>query len=154
MCFELQKESIRNWYYYMNKEHWNSIYLEGDIPETIVQAMIKESYQLILQSIKQGSAKKYCEDIKMIESRCGLLCSARAFGWHFRFALCLLCNRFFMHHEKLNQVKSCSKAFGHSKNNLNPALKFNKFCSPINTAARVVKMTSKSLIQVNILKIA
>jgi len=39
--------------YYMNKEHWNSLYLEGDVPDDVLQAMVKESYQLILKSLSK-----------------------------------------------------------------------------------------------------
>ena len=39
--------------YYMNKEHWNSLYLEGDVPNDIVKTMIKESYQIILKSLSK-----------------------------------------------------------------------------------------------------
>ncbi len=32
--------------YHMNKEHWNSIILDGTVPETDIKRMIKESYEL------------------------------------------------------------------------------------------------------------
>ena len=32
--------------YHMNKEHWNSIILDGTIPETDIMRMIEESYEL------------------------------------------------------------------------------------------------------------
>lgn len=32
--------------YHMNKEHWNSIILNGTIPESDVKRMIEESYEL------------------------------------------------------------------------------------------------------------
>jgi predicted DNA-binding protein (MmcQ/YjbR family) len=44
--------------YYMNKEHWNSLYLEGDVPDDIVQTMIKESHQLILKSLSKKAQKE------------------------------------------------------------------------------------------------
>ena len=37
--------------YYMNKEHWNSLYLDGDVPDDVAQNMISESHQIILQSL-------------------------------------------------------------------------------------------------------
>lgn len=37
--------------YYMNKVHWNSLYLEGSVPDDIVKKMIDESYTLILKSL-------------------------------------------------------------------------------------------------------
>lgn len=33
--------------YHQNKEHWNSIILDGSIPETEIKRMIAESYDLI-----------------------------------------------------------------------------------------------------------
>jgi len=44
--------------YYMNKEHWNSFYLEGDVPDDIVQTMITESYQLVLKSLSKKLQKE------------------------------------------------------------------------------------------------
>lgn len=32
--------------YHMNKEHWNSVILDGSIPETDIKAMIGDSYDL------------------------------------------------------------------------------------------------------------
>ena len=37
--------------YYMNKIHWNSIYLENCVPENVIKDMIDESYELIFQSL-------------------------------------------------------------------------------------------------------
>ena len=37
--------------YYMNKEHWNSLYLEGDVPDDILKQMIDMSYSLVLGSL-------------------------------------------------------------------------------------------------------
>jgi predicted DNA-binding protein (MmcQ/YjbR family) len=34
--------------YYMNKEHWNSVYLLGDLSESILKDMLDEAYTLIL----------------------------------------------------------------------------------------------------------
>ena len=35
--------------YHMNKEHWNSIILDGTIPMTDIERMISESYELTKQ---------------------------------------------------------------------------------------------------------
>ncbi len=45
--------------YYMNKEHWNSVYLDGQVPADLLQEMIDESYELILASL----SKKARQDI-------------------------------------------------------------------------------------------
>ena len=37
--------------YYMNKIHWNSVYLEGSVPEEILLKMVQESYDLIFGSL-------------------------------------------------------------------------------------------------------
>lgn len=47
--------------YYMNKEHWNSLYLEGNVPDNIVKEMLTRSYRLVLGSF---SAKKREEILK------------------------------------------------------------------------------------------
>lgn len=39
--------------YYMNKEHWNSVYLDGLVEEDVLQSMIDVSYQLIFASLPQ-----------------------------------------------------------------------------------------------------
>ena len=33
--------------YHMNKEHWNSVILDGSIPEEKIRQMIGESYDLV-----------------------------------------------------------------------------------------------------------
>lgn len=45
--------------YHMNKENWNSIILDGTVPEEDIKRMIAESYQLVrpktkTQKIRQG----------------------------------------------------------------------------------------------------
>lgn len=37
--------------YYMNKTHWNSVDLNGDVPDDIVRQMIDMSYTLVLHSL-------------------------------------------------------------------------------------------------------
>jgi len=44
--------------YHMNKEHWNSLYLEGDVPDDIVQTMIRESHRLVLSSLSKKVQKE------------------------------------------------------------------------------------------------
>lgn len=39
--------------YYMNKEHWNSLYLDGEVADDIVRQMADESYHLILSSLSK-----------------------------------------------------------------------------------------------------
>lgn len=37
--------------YHMNKNHWNTLILDGSIPLTLVKELIDHSYNLILQSL-------------------------------------------------------------------------------------------------------
>lgn len=47
--------------YYMNKEHWNSLYLEGDTPDDVLREMIDRSYNLILGSLTKAKQKQLSE---------------------------------------------------------------------------------------------
>jgi len=47
--------------YYMNKEHWNSVYLDGNVPDEVVKEMIDESYGLILESLTKKLQKEILE---------------------------------------------------------------------------------------------
>jgi predicted DNA-binding protein (MmcQ/YjbR family) len=39
--------------YHMNKEHWNTLILDGSIPESEIKKMIDESYRLVVNSLKK-----------------------------------------------------------------------------------------------------
>lgn len=39
--------------YYMNKVHWNSLDMDGKVPDNILKEMIDQSYSLILQSFSK-----------------------------------------------------------------------------------------------------
>ena len=39
--------------YHMNKEHWNSIILDGSVPEENIKTMIFDSYELTLKKKKR-----------------------------------------------------------------------------------------------------
>lgn len=39
--------------YYMNKEHWNSVYLDGAVPEDVLEDMLNKSYLIILNSFSK-----------------------------------------------------------------------------------------------------
>ena len=43
--------------YHMNKKHWNTVVLDGVIPEREVRAMIDHSYGLVVQSRPKGKRK-------------------------------------------------------------------------------------------------
>ncbi|MDF2595951.1 MAG: hypothetical protein K0R69_2292 [Clostridia bacterium] len=47
--------------YYMNKEHWNSLYLDGEVPDEILKDMIDKSHQLILNGLPKKIQKEILE---------------------------------------------------------------------------------------------
>ena len=47
--------------YHMNKKHWNTVTLDGSVPDDEIQLMIDESYDLVVQGMtqaKQSQLKK------------------------------------------------------------------------------------------------
>lgn len=44
--------------YYMNKEHWNSVYQDGDVPHDVLRQMCDESHGLILASLSKKVQKE------------------------------------------------------------------------------------------------
>ena len=47
--------------YHQNKEHWNSIILDGSIPNKEIRRMISESYDLITKNIRTCLKIAFCE---------------------------------------------------------------------------------------------
>lgn len=45
--------------YYMNKLHWNSVYLDGNVPEFLLKEMINESYHILLHSLPKKLQKEF-----------------------------------------------------------------------------------------------
>ena len=45
----------------MNKEHWNSVYLDGDVPDDVLKEMIDMSYELVLKSLSKKLQKDIIE---------------------------------------------------------------------------------------------
>jgi predicted DNA-binding protein (MmcQ/YjbR family) len=48
--------------YYMNKEHWNSLYLDSDVPDDVVKTMIQESHELIFKSLSKKKQSEITEE--------------------------------------------------------------------------------------------
>jgi predicted DNA-binding protein (MmcQ/YjbR family) len=52
-----QGEELREKYsdivpgYYLNKTHWSSVFLNGNVPETVLKQMLDGSYELIFESL-------------------------------------------------------------------------------------------------------
>ena len=47
--------------YYLNKLHWNSVYVENDFPEDLMRSMIDESYALIFGGLTKKAQKEILE---------------------------------------------------------------------------------------------
>jgi predicted DNA-binding protein (MmcQ/YjbR family) len=56
-CDPMRSEELRDKYpainpgYHMNKNHWNTLTLNGSIPDTLFRELINHSYELIFQSL-------------------------------------------------------------------------------------------------------
>ena len=44
--------------YYMNKVHWNSVYLDGAVPDDVVRDMIDKSWSILLASLTRKARKE------------------------------------------------------------------------------------------------
>lgn len=44
--------------YYMNKEHWNSVHLDGDVSDDILKQMIDMSFELVTKSLNKKIQKE------------------------------------------------------------------------------------------------
>lgn len=40
--------------YHMNKEHWNSVAIDGSIPEAVLKQMVDSSYDLVYDHLSKG----------------------------------------------------------------------------------------------------
>lgn len=48
--------------YHMNKVHWNSVDLNGEVPAEILKQMIDNSYELIFDSMSKKMQKEIMDD--------------------------------------------------------------------------------------------
>lgn len=44
--------------YYLNKDHWNSIDLNGDLPDDLLKELIDQSYQLVINTFSKKQQEK------------------------------------------------------------------------------------------------
>ena len=44
--------------FHMNKKHWNSIILDGSLPDDLVAEMIDHSYDLVVKGMKKADREK------------------------------------------------------------------------------------------------
>ncbi|HNX22910.1 MAG TPA: MmcQ/YjbR family DNA-binding protein [Spirochaetota bacterium] len=40
--------------YHMNKKHWNTVLIDGEIPDSEIYLMIDQSYELVLAGVKKS----------------------------------------------------------------------------------------------------
>jgi predicted DNA-binding protein (MmcQ/YjbR family) len=45
----------------MNKEHWNTITLNGSVPEEVLLGMIASSYALVVKGLRKSEREKLVE---------------------------------------------------------------------------------------------
>ena len=48
--------------YYMSKKHWNTIVLDGSVPEGEIIEMIDDSYDLVVKGLKKADREKLNEN--------------------------------------------------------------------------------------------
>lgn len=67
-CAPVDGDLLRSQYneiipgYYMNKEHWNSVLLEGNVPEEVLKTMIDMSYGLVLNSFSKKARMEILDE--------------------------------------------------------------------------------------------
>jgi predicted DNA-binding protein (MmcQ/YjbR family) len=44
--------------YHMNKKHWNTVIVDGSIPQKLLKKMIDDSYELVVQSLPKKDREK------------------------------------------------------------------------------------------------
>jgi len=44
--------------YHMNKEHWNTLILDGTLPDKLIFKMIDDSYDLVVKGLKKSDQEK------------------------------------------------------------------------------------------------
>jgi predicted DNA-binding protein (MmcQ/YjbR family) len=61
-CDPMRSDFLRSVYtcvqpaYHMNKEHWNTVVADGDVPPDELFALIQHSYELTKPAVKKGKA--------------------------------------------------------------------------------------------------
>ncbi len=44
--------------YYMNKEHWSTVYLDGEVPREVIADMARASYTTLFSSLSKRARKE------------------------------------------------------------------------------------------------
>ena len=45
--------------YHMNKEHWNTVILDGSLPDELIYKFIDDSYNLVVKGLKKSDREVY-----------------------------------------------------------------------------------------------
>jgi predicted DNA-binding protein (MmcQ/YjbR family) len=59
-CDPIKAEFLRNVFksvtpgYHMNKQHWNTVYIDGDVPEQELREMIEHSFDLTKPKVRKN----------------------------------------------------------------------------------------------------
>ena len=62
-CEPLEAQGLRDIFeavipgYHMNKKHWNTVILNGTVPESEIIRMIDSSYRLVIEGLKKSDLK-------------------------------------------------------------------------------------------------
>lgn len=62
-CEPMEADFLRNAYegitagYHMNKTHWNTVYLESDVPREEIENMTMKSFELTMKKVKKKVKK-------------------------------------------------------------------------------------------------
>ncbi|KZZ57036.1 MAG: MmcQ/YjbR family DNA-binding protein [Oleiphilaceae bacterium] len=72
-CDPHHAEELRDMYesivpgHHMNKTHWNTLILDGSIPESEIERLIDHSYSLVVKKLKKSQRKLLEEDYETDE---------------------------------------------------------------------------------------
>ena len=48
--------------YYMNKTHWSTVYLDGEVPQKVIEDMVTDSYNVILSSLSKKAQQEILDN--------------------------------------------------------------------------------------------
>ncbi|SDS48883.1 Predicted DNA-binding protein, MmcQ/YjbR family [Paenibacillaceae bacterium GAS479] len=52
--------------YHMNKRHWNTVVLNGEVPEAVVEGMMRESYLLVVAGMTKKAQAELAGSLKRV----------------------------------------------------------------------------------------
>lgn len=48
--------------YHMNKQHWNTVEIDGSIPDKMIKQLIDESYRLVVEKLSRKKRKEFNDE--------------------------------------------------------------------------------------------